>query len=98
MGKIAIWILVIIAIMLVLRLIASKKGSVDGSGDDRKGGSTGRPGSRSDAEPRGNAGELMMSCAVCGVHLPASEAVFGHGKVFCGAEHRDADEARRDGA
>jgi uncharacterized protein len=96
MGKIAIWILVIIAIMLVVRLIAAKKRTPDGGG--KESGSAGRPGSRSDGEPRPNAGELMMSCAVCGVHLPASEAVFGHGKVFCGAEHRDADEARRDGA
>ena len=39
----------------------------------------------------------MMSCAVCGVHLPASDAVFARGKVFCGADHRDVDEARRDG-
>jgi hypothetical protein len=29
----------------------------------------------------------MMSCAVCGVHLPASEAIFAHGHVFCCEEH-----------
>ena len=43
-----------------------------------------------------NPGELMMSCAVCGVHIPASDAVFAHGKVFCGPEHRDTDASRRE--
>ena len=95
MGKIAIWILIIIAVMLVLRLIAVKKRPVD---DDAGGQETGKPkhpGGRDDPDPRRNAGELMMSCAVCGIHLPSSEAVFAHGKVFCGPEHRDVDEARR---
>ena len=41
--------------------------------------------------PPGKAEELMMSCAVCGVHLPASDAVFARGRVYCGPEHRDAD-------
>ena len=45
-----------------------------------------------------SSGELMMSCAVCGVHLPASDAVFAGGRVYCGPEHRDADlDANRDG-
>ena len=57
---------------------------------------------------RSNAPELMMQCAVCGVHLPGSEARFSGGKVFCSDAHRDAhpaapraaapaDAARRDG-
>jgi uncharacterized protein len=94
MGKIAIWILIIIAVMLVLRLIAVKKRPVDEDGKEA-GTTRRRRGSKDDIEPRGNAGELMMSCAVCGIHLPSSEAVFAHGKVFCGPEHRDVEEARR---
>jgi hypothetical protein len=31
----------------------------------------------------------MMQCAVCGVHLPGSEARFAGGKVFCSDAHRD---------
>jgi hypothetical protein len=31
----------------------------------------------------------MMSCTVCGTHVPASDALFARGKVFCSAEHRD---------
>jgi uncharacterized protein len=84
--------------MLVLRLIASSKQRAAGGGTDA--GSPGKGGRRRGADdgPPAAAGELMMSCAVCGVHLPASEAVFARGKVFCGREHRDSDEARRDGA
>ncbi len=53
---------------------------------------------------RTDAPELMMQCAVCGVHLPGSEARFAGGKVYCSDAHRDApgtpvagDGARRDG-
>ena len=103
MGKIAIWILIAIAVMLVLRLIAGNKrrqDSVDGGAESgsKARGKSGRPGARDDAERGGHGGELMMSCAVCGVHLPASEAVFAGGKVFCGPEHRDVDEAGRGAA
>ncbi len=53
---------------------------------------------------RPGAPELMMQCAVCGVHLPGSEARFAGGKVYCSDAHRDApgtpvsgDGVRRDG-
>ena len=98
MGKIAIWILIVIAVMLVIRLIAVKKRPVDEDVGGKEKGKGGRPGSRGDTDRSGRAGELMMSCAVCGMHLPSSEAVFAHGKVFCGPEHRDVEEARRDEA
>ncbi len=33
--------------------------------------------------------ELMLQCAQCGVHIPASEALpHGSGVVFCSEEHR----------
>ena len=35
----------------------------------------------------------MLSCAQCGVHLPANEALPGRGGVFCGDAHRSAFEA-----
>jgi hypothetical protein len=31
----------------------------------------------------------MMQCAVCGVHLPGSEARFAGGRVYCSDAHRD---------
>jgi hypothetical protein len=49
-----------------------------------------------DAAARNSGGELMMTCAVCDVHLPSSDAVFARGKVFCSPEHRDLDEARKE--
>jgi len=95
MGKIAIWILIAVAVILLLRLIGTGKQRV--AGDDAapgKGGS--KRSDSSDDERQRNPGELMMSCAVCGVHIPASDALFAHGKVFCGPEHRDAGASRRE--
>jgi len=45
--------------------------------------------------PRQVAPEQMVSCAQCGLNLPASEAVFDAGGVaFCGAPHLEAMRAR----
>ena len=33
--------------------------------------------------------ELMLSCAHCGVHVPASEAIMSGDKSYCCTEHRD---------
>jgi len=97
MGKIAALVLVVVAVMLVLRMIGSAKRRADDSsasapGGSPPGGGQGDRGDRGDPEVRRDRGELMMSCAVCGVHVPASDAVFAHGKVFCSADHRDAAE------
>ena len=40
----------------------------------------------------------MLSCAECGMHLPADEALPGKGGVFCSAAHRTSFEARQDPA
>jgi hypothetical protein len=101
MGKIAVLILVVVAVMLVLRLIGKPRRRVgDGSSTDEPGSSGqghGRgEGDRGDRDAPRDSGELMMSCSVCGVHVPASAAIFARGKVFCGTDHRDAAE-RHDG-
>ncbi|MDR0934114.1 MAG: hypothetical protein LBM56_03380 [Burkholderiaceae bacterium] len=31
--------------------------------------------------------EQMVSCATCGIYVPASEAIFRTGKVYCCEEH-----------
>jgi uncharacterized protein len=97
MGKIALWIVVIIVVMLLVRALKPRRGADAGGGDKgaakggaKGGGSGGRDGDRP-AQGDGPRGELMMSCAVCGVHLPASDAVFARGRVYCGPEHRDVD-------
>lgn len=33
--------------------------------------------------------ELVLSCAHCGVHVPASEAIISNGAPYCCTEHRD---------
>jgi uncharacterized protein len=97
MGKIAVLVLVVVAVMLVLRLIGSAKRRVDdssegASGESRPGSGQGDRGEHNERDERRDSGELMMSCSVCGVHVPASDAVFARGKVFCSADHRDAAE------
>ncbi|MDB5806158.1 MAG: hypothetical protein JWN73_3480 [Betaproteobacteria bacterium] len=48
------------------------------------------------AAPRQVAPEQMVSCAQCGLNLPASEAVFDAGGVaYCGAPHLEAARARQ---
>ena len=94
MGKIAIWILIAVAVMLLLRLIGTAKrgGAADRTASGS--GASGRRDSKDAAAERD--GELMMSCAVCGIHIPSSDAVFARGKVFCGPEHRDLEAPRPD--
>lgn len=38
--------------------------------------------------------QAMVTCAHCGVHLPAGEALPGRGGVFCGEAHRAAFETQ----
>jgi uncharacterized protein len=45
-----------------------------------------RPAQRKPAAPA--APKAMVSCALCGVHLPQDEALPGRGGVFCSAAHR----------
>lgn len=35
----------------------------------------------------------MVACAMCGLHLPRTEALPGRGGVFCSEAHRTAFEA-----
>ncbi|RQO62514.1 hypothetical protein DBR47_04625 [Paucibacter sp. KBW04] len=49
-------------------------------------------------EPQPAAPKDMASCAQCGLHLPAEEALPGRGGVFCCSSHRKAYEAEHGGA
>ncbi|MDG0025311.1 PP0621 family protein [Trinickia sp. Y13] len=41
--------------------------------------------------------EPMVRCAVCGVHAPKSESVFGGAHYFCSVEHARRYAARANG-
>ncbi len=43
---------------------------------------------RSDLRPQPGAGEDMVQCAQCGVHLPRSESITTQGGFYCSAEHQ----------
>jgi uncharacterized protein len=46
---------------------------------------------RQDAAPAG-APQIMVSCAVCGVHLPQSDALRGKKSHYCSLAHRQQRE------
>ena len=37
--------------------------------------------------------QVMVICASCGTHVPASEAVMGHRDPYCSAAHRARSES-----
>ena len=39
------------------------------------------------SETSKNKGVMMLACAKCGLHIPATEAVRAHGKIYCCREH-----------
>lgn len=45
---------------------------------------------RSSTEPTPDRPAPMLTCAVCGTHVPESEAVRAAGKTYCSEEHRRA--------
>ncbi len=57
--------------------------------DDRQ--ASDRSPKRRSAEPTG-APQIMVSCAVCGVHLPQVDAVQGQSKHYCSLAHRQQRE------
>lgn len=78
-------LLIALAVGVVMWLLRSRrvsdKGSASGSGEagGRQGAAPGR----------------MVRCAVCALHLPASDAVADGGTFYCGEEHRAAARSGR---
>lgn len=90
--KYLIWIVLAIVIVLLIRALTPvkrRRGDAGGGARDTGPSADRRP----DAADRRGPQELMMRCSLCGVHLPSSDAVFARGRVYCSAEHRDADPA-----
>jgi uncharacterized protein len=99
MGKVLVWIAIGLAAWLAWRLLAgARRRSTPPDRPETDGAAGG-----AEAEGRGadapSTPELMMQCAVCGIHLPGSEARFARGRVFCSDAHRDQHTAAtREGA
>lgn len=87
MGKLLSWVVLIAVAYLALRFLALSQ----------------RRRERSAAAPPETPGEsggqrqvgseMMVRCAHCGVHLPASEAIHDGERTYCDRAHRDADRA-----
>lgn len=99
MGKVLVWVGIALAVWLVWRFVVlsqRRSGRAAQAGDDAAAPKAGDAGRDPQAGPTP---ELMMQCAVCGLHLPGSEARFAKGRVYCSDAHRDQDAASvRDGA
>jgi uncharacterized protein len=87
MGKVLVWIGIALALWLVWRLAGISRRRTEAARASR----SAPDGSREGAGPVGSRPELMMQCAVCGVHLPGTEARFARGRVYCSDAHRDGD-------
>jgi uncharacterized protein len=94
MGKLLTWVLIALAAWAAWRMwtisqrraerARAKREAGDGAAATRGGDARPDEGTARVAGP-----ERMMQCAVCGVHLPGSEARFAGGKVYCSDAHRD---------
>ena len=69
-------ILLVLGLLLVYWILKSYRRRVD-----RGGGKT-----------PSAAGENMVKCARCGVHLPRGESITTQGRFYCSPEHQRADQ------
>lgn len=93
MGKLLSWLVLVALVYLGLRLIALSRRRRERAAAGRARREAGDPAARAQV-----GGEMMVRCAHCGVHLPASEAISAGGRTYCDRAHRDADlaaQARR---
>jgi uncharacterized protein len=91
MGKLLVWVAIGVAAWLAWRFVVlSRRRSARAPGPDAPPAGAGSDGPAPDAAPTP---ELMMQCAVCGIHLPGSEARFAGGRVYCSDAHRDQGAA-----
>ena len=112
MGKLLGWVLVGLLVWVVWRfMVISKRRAERARGGESAGEASGgdaspsSQGGRRDTPVTDKTPEMMMQCVVCGVHLPATEALFSGGRVFCSEAHskqgapEQADASvRRDGS
>lgn len=81
--KFLAWAVLILAVIWILKIKAKQQAARMARRAEEEMAAARRSASPSIAES-----ELMVSCAHCGVHFPASEAVDdGKGRSFCTNEH-----------
>jgi uncharacterized protein len=99
MGKMLTWVVVVGLVWMAWRLLViSRRRSQRQSEAGKPEGAAGGAGeSTPDEAARLDSPERMMQCAVCGVHMPASEARFAGGKVYCSDAHRSVGQSSPDG-
>ena len=108
MGKFLVWAGIAVAAWVFWRfvLVGRRRVREDAAqGAANAGGPGGAAERAPGAGERIAAPESMMQCAVCGLHLPASEARFARGRAYCSDAHREQvaqsaqdEPVRRDGA
>lgn len=76
------YLLVLVVVGVVVWMLTARARPPGGGRGDAGGGRRG-PGT-----PK--APQAMLSCAHCGVHLPAADAVLDGSRVFCSEAHRSA--------
>ena len=82
MAKFLLVIAVFIVFYLFLRNLAKRSGEAPPPHSASKNGES-------------KAGEDMVRCRICGVHLPTSEAVTSRGDFFCSKEHLQLADRER---
>ncbi|SAI70130.1 Uncharacterised protein [Bordetella ansorpii] len=84
MGKLLLWVLIVLAALTVWRIINARAAAR--MRDEQ------RAKNPPAAAPRGGGravvpAESMVRCAHCGIHLPRSEALLSDGRTWCSQEH-----------
>lgn len=91
--KIIFWMLVIAgAIMLVRRY-----GALAAARARRDAQAAGGQSAADAASARPADADMMVACSICDLHLPASEAIFAHGRVYCCEAHQAQGKAAQSG-
>lgn len=73
LGKVLVWVLVVLGVMIVMRILSQKKHKARQSPQLHK-----RPAKST---------ESMVRCAHCGIYLPRSEALMSNHHTWCSLEH-----------
>jgi uncharacterized protein len=83
-GKILVWAVIVLAVMMVARLLGLQKSPRRNSVPGRSGASGKPPAAKTPKEL-----EHMVRCAHCQIYLPRSEALLVGGHIFCSREHAE---------
>lgn len=100
MGKLLTWVLIGLAVWGAWRMWTISQRRAERARAQREAGDVAGRGADAptgEGTARVAGPERMMQCAVCGLHLPGSEARFAGGKVYCSDAHRDRAAAEPPG-